>query len=140
MSMARYTFEYSNNLSELERMTDHIDRIGRELGLSQRDLFQIKFAVEEVFVNIVSYGYDDNINHTIKLEVRSENGILYLCIKDDGRPFNPLKAGTPDTTCPIEERQIGGLGLHLTRKMVKDVAYERREGLNVLTIEAEVGT
>jgi anti-sigma regulatory factor (Ser/Thr protein kinase) len=57
-----------------------------------------------------------------------------LTIADDGSPFNPLDRGQPDTDLPIEEREVGGLGVHLVRKMVDEFRYERLDDLNVLRL------
>ncbi len=57
-----------------------------------------------------------------------------LIIADDGSPFNPLDCELPDTERPIDEREIGGLGVHLVRKMVDESRYERLDDLNILKL------
>jgi anti-sigma regulatory factor (Ser/Thr protein kinase) len=49
-------------------------------------------------------------------------------------PFNPLDEATPDTNLSIEDRQIGGLGIHLVINMVDDISYRRTADKNVLTL------
>ncbi len=59
---------------------------------------------------------------------------LIVTITDDGVPFNPLSAEAPRLDAPLEEREIGGLGIHLVRNMIDDVTYNRRIGKNVMTL------
>ena len=58
---------------------------------------------------------------------------LCLSVEDDGRAFDPLARAVPDTGLAVEEREIGGLGIHFVRSLVQDIAYERRGPLNRLT-------
>ena len=63
---------------------------------------------------------------------------LTVVISDDGAPFNPLGAATPDTGLSVAEREIGGMGIHLVRNLVDDVSYQRRIGKNVLTMTSHL--
>ncbi|UCE84144.1 MAG: ATP-binding protein, partial [Deltaproteobacteria bacterium] len=72
--------------------------------------------------------------HWIKISISHENGTLTIRIEDDGMPFNPLKAEEPDCECPLEERRVGNLGIHLTKKYVDDMIYERRGDNNILIL------
>jgi len=63
---------------------------------------------------------------------------LILTISDNGPPFDPFARAAPDTTLSIEERQIGGLGIHLVRQMMDEVSYERREGRNVTILTKRI--
>ena len=59
---------------------------------------------------------------------------LTVTITDDGVPFNPLSKKAPDIDAPLEDREIGGLGIHLVRNLIDDVTYNRRIGKNVMTL------
>ena len=67
--------------------------------------------------------------------ITPENGGLCLCIEDDGKPFNPVEFEAPDMSCSIEECKIGGLGIHIIRKLMDDICYERCEDKNVLKLK-----
>lgn len=95
-------------------------------------------AIEEMATNILKYGYDDNGVHEILLLLRIEPGVLLIELQDDGHEFNPLEAPEPDLTLPIEQREPGGLGIHLVRKMAAKVDYQRCAGQNRLTIKIPV--
>ena len=97
-------------------------------------LNQIDLAVEEIFVNIAHYSgsQEANINCTMC------NDILTIVFSDAGTPFNPLEKPDPDITLSAEEREIGGLGIFLTKKFMDSVDYEFTNGKNVLTITKKI--
>ena len=70
-------------------------------------------TVEELVTNCIKYGYDDTDEHIIGIELQVAHNELMLTVTDDGRPFNPLELTPPDINLPVEERPIGGLGIHL---------------------------
>ena len=93
-------------------------------------LNQIELAVEEIFVNIAHYsGADEAI-----INCSFENDKLEITFSDSGVPFNPLAKPDPDLTLNAEEREIGGLGIYLTKKFMDTVSYEYKEGMNCLRI------
>ena len=91
-------------------------------------------AIEELVTNCIKYGYSDSNEHLIDVAMMVADGQLIMHVTDDGRPFNPLEAPVPDLSLPLEERPIGGLGLHLLRTMSDSMTYERRGNLNCLTL------
>ena len=93
-------------------------------------LNQIDLAVEEIFVNIAHYsGSAEAIINT-----SFENDKLEVTFSDSGVPFNPLAKPDPDITLNAEEREIGGLGIYLTKKFMDTVSYEYKDGMNCLRI------
>jgi sigma-B regulation protein RsbU (phosphoserine phosphatase) len=105
----------------------------------------LKFNVifDELLSNIISYAYTDDDEHDIEVRMERVGKRLTVTITDDGVPFNPLMVGKPDTELSLEDREIGGLGIHLVRNLVDDACYQRRIGKNVMTmilnLEREVG-
>lgn len=91
-------------------------------------------AIEELVTNSIKYGYDDQAQHLIEVTLALENGNLVITVVDDGHAFDPLAATTPDMALPVVDRPIGGLGIHLLRKMSDTMTYERRENLNRVTL------
>lgn len=99
-------------------------------------LNQIDLAVEEIFVNIAHYsGADEAI-----INCSFENDKLEITFSDSGVPFNPLAKPDPDLTLNAEEREIGGLGIFLTKKFMDTVSYEYKDGMNCLRIIKSVTT
>lgn len=97
---------------------------------------QIGIAVEEIFVNIASYAYNpEKGNATVRVEVSEEPVTVTVTFIDHGVPYDPLAKADPDVTLTAEERGIGGLGIFMTKKLMDDVAYEYRDGKNILTLK-----
>jgi serine/threonine-protein kinase RsbW len=134
MTKRQISFELKNDPGDSDKLHQHMANFAKQVGLSKKVLFQINFAVDELFTNIVSYGYTDGKEHTIHIRVTLDNDILTLCIKDDGQPFNPETAESPNPKLPPEKRKIGGLGIFLTKKLMDHVSYERRGNTNVFTM------
>ena len=98
---------------------------------------QVELALEEVLVNVINYAYpqDQNPPGTIEVECSwDDRQILTIVVADQGAAFDPLNKPDPDTTLSIEERDIGGLGIYLTKKMMDQVTYDRSRGKNKLTM------
>ena len=91
-------------------------------------------VLDELLTNIISYAYLDDEKHDIGIKVELSADRLKMSMVDDGIPFNPLGLETPDTELSLEERKIGGLGIHLVRKMMDRVSYRRRIDKNVITV------
>ena len=135
MVFVKTSFTLKNSLSELDALAEKVEEFCEALGASMKTIFQAKLALEEIFVNIVSYGYDDQEEHLIGITLSLQNGVLTLIIEDDATPFNPLDAETPDLKCTIEDSKIGGLGLHLTKSVMNEMKYSRCENKNILTLK-----
>ena len=91
-------------------------------------------AMEEIVTNCIRYGYDDHRDHLILITITVAVTTLAMQIVDDGHPFDPWKAPAPDLSLQIEDRAQGGLGIHLLRSLADQVAYERRDGANHITL------
>jgi anti-sigma regulatory factor (Ser/Thr protein kinase) len=129
----------NNELSALERVNQALTEFGRRHRLAPKILHDINLAVEEILANIISYGYTDNREeHEIKLGVSVQPGEVRVDVEDDGRPFNPLEAPEPDTTKPLEERTLGGLGIYLVRKLMDGLEYQRQAGKNLLLMKKKL--
>ena len=97
---------------------------------------QIGVAVEEIFINIAHYAYaPDKGKAVVRVEV-SENPVsVTITFVDHGVPYDPMEKQDPDVTLPVDEREIGGLGIFMTKELMDDVTYEYRDGQNILTLK-----
>ena len=134
----RVSLELRNSLSELDTLCQSLQQFGESLGLSNKVLFQLCLALEEIVSNIISYGYTDKAVHWIKIAISHEQGLLIIRLEDDGIPFNPLWAEEPDCECPVEERKVGNLGIHLCKKVMDNMIYERCGNKNILTLRKDI--
>jgi serine/threonine-protein kinase RsbW len=123
-----------NDLAELCRLFQAVEDLGTESQLPKRLIFDLKLALDEVFTNIVSYGYEDDAEHEIAVRISMEAGEVCVHVEDDARPFNPLDYPHPNVSAPLTERQVGGLGIHLVRHLMDEVDYKRENGKNILQL------
>lgn len=123
-----------NHIDELPRAQDEASRFLEAHGAGGEVVFAASLAIEELFTNIVKYGYDDSGEHEVELTLDVCDGTARIELADDGHEFNPFDQPEPDTSLPAEEREIGGLGIHFVRNMLDSCHYERRDGRNIVTV------
>lgn len=101
-----------------------------------RTQMQLEMAIEEILVNISNYAYRGHTGEaTVQWELTPEPLRINMRFIDSGQPFNPLEKEDPDTSLPAEEREIGGLGIFLVKRIMDAVSYQYQDGHNILTIE-----
>jgi serine/threonine-protein kinase RsbW len=128
-----------NDMAELNKLHGFVEKLGRRLCLSKKYIVETTLALEEVVSNIIAYAYSDCKDQFIKISVIPPiNGALVLRVEDSGRPFNPLNVAEPELSYDLESCDIGGLGIHLVRKLMDDVSYEYRERKNVLEMKKSI--
>ena len=140
------TLLYDPDELELEALVENlpyvqefIDSHLEKTACPPRAQMQISLAAEEIFVNIASYAYAPEKGRAkVRVEVSGDPVTVTLTFLDRGMPYDPLKREDPDVTLPAEERDIGGLGILLTKKTMDDVAYEYRDGQNILTLKKKI--
>jgi len=138
MAKNKVSFKLKSKLSELDTLCQHLERFGQSLGLSKKCIFEANLALDELFTNIISYGFKDNKEHTIEITISHKNNKLIFNIEDDGLPFNPTEVDIPDLECTIEECKIGGLGIHLAKNLMDEVCYQRCKKKNILTLKKNI--
>ena len=128
------------NQLKTEAKTENLDIVNDFLeenliGCPIKLLMQTQLAVEEIFVNIAHYAYKDKTGEVcVSCELDKEKNLFTIIFEDTGIPFDPLKREDPDVTASAEERDIGGLGIFLTKKLMDEVSYENKDGKNILTL------
>ena len=98
---------------------------------------KIDIAVEELFINIVSYAYasQEPGEVIVKMSFTNTPSAVTISFLDWGTPYDPLLHPDPDVTLPLEERQIGGMGLYLVKNLMDDVQYRYYDKHNETTIK-----
>ena len=128
-----------NQLSEVARLSRLVEAFGEAEGLGPEAVFSLNLALDEVVTNIIRYAHDDDgRQHPIVVRLALEQDVLTAQVEDDGRAFNPLEVPAPDIGASIDERPIGGLGIHLVRSVMNSVEYRREDGRNVLTMKKKL--
>ena len=106
---------------------------------SRKQQIAIAIVVEEVFVNVANYAYGDDTGRVkISFEFEQENRTMTLEVSDKGIPFDPLKKQDPDITLNSDKRDIGGLGIFMTKKTMDSVEYCYKNGENILTMKKKI--
>jgi anti-sigma regulatory factor (Ser/Thr protein kinase) len=123
-----------NKLSELDSANQTLTEFGRRHGLPESVLHDLNLVVGELLTNIISYGYTDDGEHEIAVRLSVGPGEIRVEVEDDGKPFNPLEVPEADTTKSLDERAVGGLGIHLVRRLTDGLEYQRHEGKNLLAM------
>jgi anti-sigma regulatory factor (Ser/Thr protein kinase) len=132
------SFELRNHLSELATLCEKMERVGQALNLSRRCLFEMNLALDELFTNILSYGFQDQSEHFIRVHISVDHDVLTVVLEDDGIAFNPVERIPPEIPCTVDECKVGGLGIHLVKNLMDEIVYERRAGTNVLTLKKTI--
>lgn len=109
-----------------------------ENELPPRTGYTLALIVEELVTNIVKYGYAGADAGPLKLTVKLDDGRVVGTLVDAGAPFDPTSMAAPDVEAEMEERRIGGLGVHLVRTMSEDFTYRRDDGHNVISFRLPV--
>ena len=120
-------------MENLERLLDFVEACAREAGLDSKNWQRLAIAAEEAIVNVIHYAYPEEVGD-IEIECARRDDAVVLVIRDWGVPFDPLKAPEPDTSRPLEERPVGGMGILLIKKMIPALRYERKGNTNQLTL------
>jgi serine/threonine-protein kinase RsbW len=140
MESHKYSFELKNELSELKALYQLLNKFGQAAGLTEACITDVNICLDELFTNIVSYGFEDDLDHIIQVTMNMDNQVLTLSIEDDGIPFNPLEKKDPEVPADLVDVRIGGLGIHIVKKLMDDIRYQRKQGKNKLTMKKSIQT
>ena len=125
--------------SAFEALRSWISGIAGELKLPDRTRKQLLIVADEIFTNITTYGYPSGsgeVNVTVEFDIDLDQ--LDITFVDSGVPYNPLACADPDVTCPLAERQPGGLGIFIVKKLMDTVEYRRENNCNILTARKNI--
>ncbi len=132
---AELSLRMETTLDELRRIDESIEEFARTESWSPELEFQVKLVFEEIGINIVNHGHDDDSPHEVEIQIVSDMDTITVEITDDARPFNPLTdTPPPDINASLEDRPVSGLGIHLVRTLMDEVRYRRERGKNLLTL------
>jgi anti-sigma regulatory factor (Ser/Thr protein kinase) len=117
----------------LENISGIIDRFGQFAaghGIPSEIVQKIDIVFDELLTNTISYAYQDKLEHEIEIKIRYYQKQIIVTIMDDGTPFNPFDRSDPDTSLGMDDREIGGLGVHLVKLLVDDYHYEYKQQIS----------
>lgn len=134
MSEQIHNITLTNDIEEVQRMTDFVNGVCNDHSVDDMLAMQINLAIEEAVVNVIKYAYPTGTKGDILLTCIAKGDSLQFVLADKGKPFDPTKQPPADTSLPAEQRQIGGLGIFLVKQIMDEVSYERKDDTNVLTM------
>jgi anti-sigma regulatory factor (Ser/Thr protein kinase) len=131
------TIELPPDLSALERLAGFLEEFGREREVPPGPLLQLNLALDELVTNAITHG---GSREPLSVGIRLDGNRLQAELRDRGRRFDPFRdAPPPDLESPLEDRRIGGLGIHMVKKIMDSVDYDWSEGLNRVRLEKKLG-
>ena len=126
-------------VENIETVTDFVNEQLEAFDCPMKAQMQIDIAIDELFGNIAHYAYNPEIGQaTVRVEVVEDPLSVVITFIDNGVPYDPLAKADPDTTLSAEERDIGGLGIYMVKKSMDDIAYEYKDGHNILSIKKKL--
>ena len=126
-------------IENIPEVTAFVDEQLEACGCSLKAQTQIDIAIDELFSNIARYAYHPGSGPaTVRVELREDPLSVVITFIDHGVPYDPLKKEDPDVTLSAEERGIGGLGIYMVKKSMDGIAYEYKDGQNILEIRKQL--
>jgi serine/threonine-protein kinase RsbW len=136
--MDRVERRIANRWEEMPGIVEMVEQFGAEHACPGPVINDVNVALDEVLSNIISYGYEDGVQSEILVRLDYRPGEVLVEIEDAGKPFDPLKAPVPDLALPLDERPVGGLGIHFIKSLMDEVAYAHVDGKNRLRLRKKL--
>ncbi len=130
-----HKIQLSSSIKDIEKLNLEMESMLEKGIIFKEQFFNINLVLEEIFTNIVTYGFKNKPNHDIDIYFKIDDSATEITIVDDAVPFNPLGAVSPNLMVHAEEREIGGLGLFLVKQLMDLVSYKYLDGKNYLTLK-----
>ena len=130
----QHSLTLPNDVNTIPQLNEFLDTFCEEGGVDMETTMSLNLAMEEAVVNVMDYAYPKGTEGSVNIEARLDDGDITFVITDNGIPFDPTAKEDADTTLPLDERNIGGLGIFLTRQIMDEIEYERDNDRNILTL------
>ncbi len=126
----KYSISVEASTAYLAEVRDFVANHASEKGLSEKDISEIRLAVDEAYTNIIKHAYKNRPKKPVQIEIGFEDSQLWISITDEGESFDPSSYNEPDLMKRIKNKQRGGMGVYLIRKLMDHVQYNRKGNLN----------
>jgi sigma-B regulation protein RsbU (phosphoserine phosphatase) len=134
VSRNSFSVTIKNELNQMPQVIESFEAFGEKHELSFGVIQKFNIALDELLSNIINYGFQDELEHDIAVDIELRNERLIITLTDDGIPFNPFRNDPPETKLSIDERNIGGLGIHIVKNLVDEYDYKRHADKNIITL------
>ena len=134
VAVMQLTLELDAEIESLATADKAVGDFAESMSWPDEATFKVKLVLEEILMNVISYGGDSSHKPRITLHLSQQNDLLSMEISDDGMAYDPLTAPPPDLESDLDDRPIGGLGVHLVRELMDNVSYRYKDGRNHLLV------
>ena len=128
---------FAADIKNIDAVLTYLEEDMAQKNIVTEKRANIIVAAEEIFSNIAQYAYPPG-SGIARIKTQIKNGTYIVQFSDKGTAYNPLDKTDPDVTKSAEERNIGGLGIFLVKKMTDNVTYQHLDGQNILTISINI--
>ena len=129
---------FKRDINSLEEIFNFLKGFWKSKNISDDELYEIELTIEEIFTNFVKY--NSNTTNEIQIELLKQNSSLTIIITDfNVDPFNPLERPPYNTARKLEERPIGGVGIHLVKQYMDDIKYNYENRNSTITLIKHLG-
>jgi anti-sigma regulatory factor (Ser/Thr protein kinase) len=133
-----FSLTTGNDFEELAGLCHKVHNFLENKQIPAAPVYKIDLALEEMLTNVIKYSYDDEGRHEINVSLQLDKDRILLEMRDDGHEFDPLATPAAELSDEIAQRQVGGMGIHLTRSMVDAISYSRKDNYNIITISVNI--
>jgi anti-sigma regulatory factor (Ser/Thr protein kinase) len=133
--MTMLQLRLDSDLTEIGRLAEALEVWAEPLDLPMKVVMETNLMLDELITNIITYGYGGTAGSNVDVSIEIAGDTLRITLADDAPEFNLLEAADTDTTASLDDRDIGGLGIHFVRKLASRIDYARRDNRNVVTLE-----
>lgn len=130
-------FKIINSLEGIHDLQKSLEKIASSWDLTKTILFEVNIILEELCANYIEHVGDEKVSF-LNIQLSSDESNLSITVSDNGPPFDPTKVPAPDISLPPEQRQAGGIGLHLVRHYTDEILYSRKNGKNIVYMEKKL--
>ena len=123
-----------NDIRQVSRLQDWLEALSPGLGIDEALVPGLNLALEEAVTNVINYAYPADVYGSVELDASRKGDELTFVLSDSGKAFDPTAKPEVDISASVEDRPIGGLGIHLVRQIMDSVSYERKDDMNILTM------
>lgn len=125
-----HTLSVDSSTQHLSEVRDFVASHAQNFGLTEKEISEIRLAVDEAYTNIIKHAYKNKPSKPVRIEVGSDKKQLWISILDEGESFKPDEYKAPDILKRIKNKQRGGMGVFLIQKLMDQVHYNRKGGMN----------
>ena len=127
-----------NDIRQISRLPGFIGKVTEGMGLTPECTDNLNLAVEEAATNVILYAYPEGTGGTLDIDAQVDGKRLTFILSDSGKEFDPTAREEVNISAGIDDRPVGGLGIHLVKTLMDSVRYERKDGRNILTLTKNI--